>query len=63
MEKYLKIGRKNAMIPLISAIIPTANWPHDLPRALESALTVMPPGEVEVIVVPNDLDESWRGSP
>ncbi|MGB4846140.1 MAG: glycosyltransferase family 2 protein, partial [Ferruginibacter sp.] len=46
--------------PLISVVIPTANRPQYLPRAIESALAGMTPGEVEVIVVPNGLDESWR---
>lgn len=50
------------MTPLVSVIIPTANRPQFLPRAVESALAGMSPGEVEVIVVPNGPDESWRES-
>jgi len=50
------------MSPLVSVIIPTANRPHYLPRAVESALAGMQPGEVEVIVVPNGPDQSWRES-
>lgn len=50
------------MTPLVSVIIPTANRPHYLPRAVESALAGMQPGEVEVIVVPNGPDESWKHS-
>ncbi len=44
------------MKPLVSVIIPTANRPHYLPRAVKSALD----GEnVEVIVIPNGSDLSW----
>ena len=50
------------MTPLVSVIIPTANRPRYLPRAVESALAGMQPGEVEVIVVPNGPDQSWRES-
>ncbi|SEP61456.1 Glycosyl transferase family 2 [Ectothiorhodospira magna] len=50
------------MTPLVSVIIPTANRPHYLPRAVKSALAGMPPGEVEVIVVPNGPDQSWQKS-
>lgn len=50
------------MTPLVSVIIPTANRPQFLPRAVESALAGMKPGEVEVIVVPNGPDESWKDS-
>jgi len=50
------------MNPIVSVIIPTANRPHCLPRAVDSALAGMKPGEVEVIVVPNGPDESWRDS-
>lgn len=45
--------------PLVSVIIPTHGRPHFLPRAINSALAGM--GEdVEVIVVPNGSDSSWR---
>jgi glycosyltransferase involved in cell wall biosynthesis len=50
------------MSPSISVIIPTFNRPDYLPRAVDSALVGMPPGEVEVIVVPNGPDKSWRQS-
>ena len=47
------------MTPLVSVIIPTANRPHFLPRAVESALAGLPPGEGDVIVVPNGPDQAW----
>ncbi|MCB0832686.1 MAG: glycosyltransferase family 2 protein [Bacteroidetes bacterium] len=50
------------MTPLVSVIIPTANRPHFLPRAVASALAGMPLGAVEVIVVPNGPDKSWKQS-
>ena len=50
------------MNPHVSVIIPTANRPQYLPRAVESALAKMVPDEVEVIVVPNGPDDSWRKS-
>jgi len=50
------------MNPIVSVIIPTANRPQWLPRAVDSALAGMKPCEVEVIVVPNGPDESWRES-
>jgi len=48
--------------PVCSVIIPTVNRPHYLPRAVESALSGIKPGEVEVIVVPNGPDESCKES-
>ena len=50
------------MPPLVSVIIPTANRPNYLPRALDSALTGMDPGDIEVIIIPNGPDNSWRTS-
>ncbi|MDD4239507.1 MAG: glycosyltransferase family 2 protein [Desulfotomaculaceae bacterium] len=50
------------MFPIVTVIIPTANRPHYLPRAVKSALSGMQPNEVEVIVIPNGLDESWKES-
>lgn len=50
------------MTPLMSIIIPTANRPQYLPRAVESALTGMALDEIEVIVVPNGPDISWKQS-
>ncbi|MTD10593.1 glycosyltransferase [Acinetobacter sp. YIM 103518] len=49
-------------IPLLSVIIPTHNRPQYLPRAVKSALEAAPNGDVEVIVVPNGGDETWRES-
>ncbi len=46
--------------PLITVVIPTAGRPESLLRAIDSALAGMAPGEVEVIVVPNGTDISWR---
>jgi len=48
------------MTPLISVVIPTVNRPHYLCRAVDSALAGMDAGDVEVLVIPNGPDESWR---
>jgi glycosyltransferase involved in cell wall biosynthesis len=48
-------------IPTLSVIVPTHRRPHYLPRAIESAFRAAPDGNVEVIVIPNGPDESWRG--
>jgi glycosyltransferase involved in cell wall biosynthesis len=48
------------MTPSVSVIIPTANRPKYLRRAIESALAGMSPEDIEVIVIPNGPDESWR---
>lgn len=48
------------MPPLLSVIIPTHKRPQFLPRAIDSALLAAPDGDVEVIVVPNGVDISWR---
>lgn len=45
--------------PLVSVIIPTHQRPELLPRAVESALIHQGP-DVEVIVVPNGPDNSWK---
>ena len=45
--------------PLVSIVIPTAGRPDYLPRSIASALEGMG-DDVEVIVVPNGIDESWR---
>jgi glycosyltransferase involved in cell wall biosynthesis len=50
------------MNPAVTVIIPTFKRPDYLPRAVDSALAGMPQGDVEVIVVPNGPDESWRQS-
>ena len=46
-------------IPLISVIVPTCDRPHFLIRAIDSALAGMGT-DVEVIVVPNGSNTSWR---
>ena len=51
---------KSLSTPLLSVVIPTHKRPHFLPQAIESALQVAPDGDVEVIVVPNGSDESWK---
>lgn len=47
---------------ILSIVIPTYNRPQYLPRAVKSALQAAPDGNVEVIVVPNGGDQSWRKS-
>lgn len=46
--------------PILSVVIPTYRRPQYLPRAIDSALLAAPGGDVEVIVVPNGSDESWK---
>ncbi|MCA4790007.1 glycosyltransferase family 2 protein [Acinetobacter towneri] len=46
--------------PLLSVIIPTHKRPQFLPRAIESALQAALNGDIEVIVVPNGSDTSWK---
>lgn len=46
--------------PFLSVVIPTSGRPQYLPRAIESALQAAPDGDVEVIVVPNGPDDSWK---
>lgn len=46
--------------PLLSVVIPTHKRPYSLTRAINSALQSAPDGDVEVIVVPNGVDESWK---
>jgi glycosyltransferase involved in cell wall biosynthesis len=48
--------------PIVSIVIPTANRPRHLPRAIDSALAGMHFNEVEVIVIPNGPDKSWKKS-
>lgn len=50
------------MTPLVSVVIPTTLRPQFLARAVESAICGMDRGSVEVIVVPNGPDKSWRRS-
>lgn len=51
---------KSLSTPLLSVVIPTHKRPQFLSQAIESALQAAPDGEVEVIVVPNGADESWK---
>lgn len=46
--------------PLLSVVIPTYKRPEFLPRAIDSALQAAPGGSVEVVIVPNGADESWK---
>lgn len=46
--------------PLVSVVIPTYGRPQYLSRAISSALESAPDGDVEVLVVPNGPDKSWR---
>jgi hypothetical protein len=48
--------------PLLSVVIPTVGRPDLLPRAVKSALLAAPNEDVEIIVVPNGPDQSWRRS-
>jgi glycosyltransferase involved in cell wall biosynthesis len=52
--------RKDMKAPYVSIVIPTANRPQYLPRAVNSALAEMDAKDIEVIVVPNGPDDSWR---
>lgn len=45
---------------MLSVVVPTYRRPQFLSCAIKSALQFAPEGDVEVIVVPNGLDESWR---
>lgn len=48
-------------LPLLSVVIPTHERPKLLSQqAIESALQAAPDGHVELIVVPNGVDDSWR---
>jgi glycosyltransferase involved in cell wall biosynthesis len=46
--------------PLLSVVIPTSKRPQFLQRAIASALQAAPDGDVELIVVPNGKDDSWK---
>lgn len=48
------------MKPILSVVIPTYKRPQLLPRAITSALGAAPDGDVEVLVVPNGQDDSWK---
>lgn len=47
-------------MPFLSVVIPTHKRPTLLQRAIRSTLRSAPDGDVEVLVVPNGLDESWK---
>jgi hypothetical protein len=51
---------ESTAVPFLSVVIPTYRRPHFLPRAIDSALRSAPEGDVEVLVIPNGPDESWR---
>jgi glycosyltransferase involved in cell wall biosynthesis len=53
-------GSSEVKNPILSVIIPTKNRPQYLLRAITSALKVSPNNELEVIVVPNGPDLSWK---
>ena len=46
--------------PLLSVIIPTYKRSHFLHRAINSALNTAPRTDLEVIIIPNGSDSSWR---
>lgn len=46
--------------PLLSVVIPTYKRPHFLKRAIDSALNSSPNNDIEIIVVPNGSDNSWK---
>ena len=48
--------------PIVSVIIPTYKRPEYLPRAVNSALEGLQKGLIEVVVVPNGGDDTWRSS-
>lgn len=46
--------------PILSVVIPTHGRPELLRRSILSAICAAPPGQVEVVVVPNGRDQSWK---
>src|SRR3546814_8013731 len=60
MQKYVNGANAVKKKPLLSVIIPTYKRPQYLPRAINSAVQAAPDGDVEVIVVPNGPDDSWK---
>ena len=48
------------MTPLLSVVIPTFRRPIFLQRAIASALAAAPSDAVEVLVIPNGPDDSWK---
>ncbi|GAB1594493.1 glycosyltransferase family 2 protein [Lysobacter claricitrinus] len=49
-----------ATAPLLSVVIPTFKRPVTLRRAIDSAFEAVADGELEVVVVPNGHDDSWK---
>jgi len=50
----------NSQAPLLSVVIPTCKRPVHLARAITSALNAAPDQLVEIIVVPNGPDLTWK---
>lgn len=50
------------MTPLLSVVIPTFRRPFFLQRAIASAFTAAPSDQIEVIVIPNGGDDSWKSA-
>lgn len=48
------------MIPLLTVVVPTHKRPELLTRAIESSILAAPDRSLEVIVIPNGADDSWR---
>jgi glycosyltransferase involved in cell wall biosynthesis len=48
------------MTPLLTVVIPTFQRGNLVGRAVASALSAAPDGDVEVVVVPNGSDDAWR---
>lgn len=46
--------------PILSVVIPTYKRPQFLQRAIDSALRAAPDGDVEVLIIPNGQDGSWK---
>lgn len=46
--------------PLLSIVIPTHKRKHLLVRAIKTAIRSSPDNDIEVIVVPNGNDDSWK---
>ena len=56
----LAVDSQQTPSPLLTVVIPTHRRPKLLIAAIESALRASHNDSVEVIVVPNGFDESWR---
>lgn len=48
--------------PILSVIIPTHGRPCFLKRAIDSVLSSSPAEQIEIIVVPNGKDQSWKNT-